>query len=123
MLRSPYSPSAYDDDLEDQPSQGWFHQWVLGCLVPLLLAIHGLRAVVLQYAETHGRDTMTLVGKNAIAYGIAVVAIALFMHCHYFWGNLYDQIWFAVLGKIIAATTMIAALAYLIVRIGIFGSN
>ena len=51
----------------------------------------------------------------------AAMSIAVFMHCHYFWGNIYNQAWFAVLGKIIAGCGFIAGLGIVIIRVGILG--
>jgi hypothetical protein len=50
-----------------------------------------------------------------------MIGIAIFLHCHYFWGNIYNQAWFAVLGKIIGAIVFIGATGFLIVRIGVYG--
>lgn len=119
--RYPYNPGPYDDDLEDQPTQGWFYKWILGIAGPLALAAYGISAVITRQTE-YGTDiSMELHGVNAIACGIAVISAAVFMHCHYFWGNIYDQAWFAVLGKIISACGFIAGLAVLIVRVGLLG--
>ena len=57
--RFPYNPSAYDDDWEDQPSQGW--------------------------------------------------------------GNVYNQAWPAVLGKILAACGFVAGLGFLLIHNGVLG--
>jgi hypothetical protein len=62
-----------------------------------------------------------LVGLNALALGFAGVCLALFLHCHYFWGNVRDQAWYAVLGKILSLVGFIAALGLLIVRVGVLG--
>jgi hypothetical protein len=60
-------------------------------------------------------------GLNAVAFGAAWVAVAVFVHCHYFWGNIYSQSWFAVLGKIIAACGFIAAIVFVLIRNGVLG--
>ena len=64
---------------------------------------------------------MTLHGLNAVAIGIAFVSAAVFLHCHYFWGNIYNQAWFAVLGKIIGACGFIAGIGVVLVRNGVLG--
>src|SRR5947199_119053 len=88
--RSSYQPTAYDDDWEDQPGQGAFYQWGVGIAVPLVILGFGLRAIALQQAA-YGRIPMDLRGINAIAYGAAEISAAVFLHCHYFWGNIYNQ--------------------------------
>jgi len=119
--RSPHNPTAYDDDLEDQPAQGWFYQWVLGAALPAALVAFGFEFLLTRTATLGGRYPLTLHGMNAIAIGIATISLAPFLHFHYFWGNVYNQAWWAVLGKIIGATGFIAGLAIAIVRLGIFG--
>ena len=57
----------------------------------------------------------------AIAFGAAAASAGVFLHCHYFRGNVYNQAWFAVLGKIVAACGFIAGVGTLIVRVGVLG--
>lgn len=121
--RFPHNPTPYDDDWEDQPAQGSFHKWVLGVLVPLLLATYAVHAIKNQQIDFGGRFITTFYGPNAIAIGIAALAAAIFVHCHYFWGNIYNQAWFAVLGKIIAAIAFIAALVFVLIRNGVLGKS
>ena len=49
-----------------------------------------------------------------------MLAVGVFLHFHYFWGNVYNQAWWAVLGKILSAA-FIAATVTLIIRVGILG--
>jgi len=121
LNRCPHYPSAQSDDWEDQPAQGGFHQWGLGVALPLFILTCGIRAIVFQHAAYGARIPMDLSGVNAIAFGIAEISAALFLHCHYFWGNVFNQAWFAVLGKIISAMGFIAGLGTLIVRVGVLG--
>jgi hypothetical protein len=118
--RLPHNPTPYDDDWEDQPGQGPLYQWGLGAAVPLLVLGYGIYVVATGHAE-YGRVAMRLHGVNATAFGTAAISAAVFLHCHYFWGNLYDQAWFAVLGKIVAACGFIGGLGVLIVRVGVLG--
>ena len=113
----------YDgDDLAGQPPDGSFYKWALGVVLPLVIMRFGGYAVYLQETVfTAGRGTMTLQGTNALAFGVAAISLGLFLHCHYFWGNIYDQIWFAVLGKIISICGFIGGLGVLIVRVGVLG--
>jgi hypothetical protein len=124
-MRFPHNPSAFDDDWEDQPAQGWFYKWVLGLVLPAGIAVYGFHVIFLRQAEFSGDGptTMTLYGINALAYGTAALSGALFLHCHYFWGNIYNQAWFAVLGKIISAAGFSASLIFLCIRIGILGKG
>jgi hypothetical protein len=118
--RLPHNPTAYDDDWEDQPGQGPFYQWGLGVVVPLLVLGYGV-LVLTTPGAAYARLGIRLHGVNAIAFGVAAASAGVFLHCHYFWGNVYNQAWFAVLGKIIAACGFIAGLGTLIVRVGVLG--
>lgn len=119
--RLPYNPGPYDDDWEDQPKQGRFFQWGLGIILPLLLATYG-STIIITRSASFGRDFAVILHSwNAIAFGAAWVSAALFLHCHYFWGNMFNQAWGAVLGKIIAAGGFIGGLGFLIVHNGMFG--
>lgn len=121
--RTLYNPSPYNDDWEDQPSQGWFYKWVPGVALPLLLGSLSTYAIFTQQATLADRFgiVLNLRGSNAAAIGVAWLSASLFLHCHYFWGNIYDQAWFAVLGKIIGAIGFIAGLVYVLIRFGVLG--
>lgn len=121
MWRSPYNPSPYDDDWEDQPAQSGFHQWFLGATLPLLAAGYAGHVLLTNHATYGGRNPIELRGTDATAYGLSVLAVALFLHFHYFWGNVFNQAWWAVLGKILSAASFIASTATLIVRVGVLG--
>jgi hypothetical protein len=91
--------------------------------VPALIFSYGIWILITREGEFGSYITMTLHGYNAIAFGAAMISAAIFLHCHYFWGNIYNQAWFAVLGKIIAATGFIAGLLFLCIHIGILGRS
>ena len=116
--RRPHNPNAYDDDWEDQPAQGVFHQWGFGVLLPLLVAAYGVHAILAKQAML-GRVPFELRGVNAMALGAALLGASFFLHFHYFWGNVYNQAWFAVLGKILSACAFIAGLGTIVVRVGV----
>lgn len=120
--RLPYNPGPYDDDWEDQPAQSGFHKWGLGVCIPAIILAYGIWILATQTARFYDNQiSLELHGYNADAYAVAVIAAALFLHCHYFWGNVYNQAWFAVAGKIIAACAFVAGLAFLCIRVGILG--
>jgi hypothetical protein len=122
--RTPHNPTAYDDDWEDQPGQSGFHQWILGLGLPIGILIYAVHIFVTRQAIM-GDDNVNLDlrGRNAIAYGLAVASVAVMLHCHYFWGNLYNQAWIAVLGKILSILCFIAGLGYLIFQVGVLGKH
>ena len=120
--RQPYDPKPDDDDWEDQPPLGGAFQWGLRIMVPILILIYGVSAIANQQVVYSGRyASITLHRTSAIAMGNAAVCGAIFLHCHYFWGNIYNQAWLAVLGKIVSAAGFIAAMGVVLVRVGIYG--
>lgn len=56
-----------------------------------------------------------------MALGLASVGAGIFLHCHYFLGNIFHLAVWAVLGKIASLILFIASLVYLLIHIGIFG--
>jgi hypothetical protein len=119
--RWPYNPTAYGDDWEDQPAQGPLYKWGLGIVVPLAFIAYGAYGVAVGQIAFGSRFPITFHGLNAIAFGIAWISAGVFVHCHYFWGNVYNQAWFAALGKIIAACGFIAGIVLVLVRNGVWG--
>lgn len=123
-IRRTREPTAYDDDLTDSPAEGGFFKWGLGMLAALAVAFYGVWVLVSGDGTFSGRTvSIDLHGFNAAAYGVAAIAIGVFLHCHYFWGNIYDNAWGAVLGKIISAATFIVAAVTLFVRVGVLGRH
>ena len=116
--RYPYNPGAFGDGFEDQQAQGPFYKYFLGIALPVGILYYGVAAVVTRHAWMYGQYStpMELRGMNAVAIGVAAISLGVFLHCHYFWGNIYNQAWFAVLGKIVSASGFIAGLVTLIVR-------
>jgi len=123
ILRVNYNPSPYDADWEDIPSSGPFPKWFGGVIVPLVLMALGTICVISGHAVVGGDIPLELHGPNAVALGIAAISIALFFHCHYFWGNIYHLSFLATLGKIISMLAFIGSLGYLLVCVGIFGQS
>jgi hypothetical protein len=85
------------------------------------LIVYGSYAIVMQHISFGGLISTTFRGPNAVAFGIAGISAGVFLHCHYFWGNIFDQAWFAVLGKIVAACGFVAGLGFVLVRNGVLG--
>jgi hypothetical protein len=119
--RFPHGPTPYDDDFADQPAQSWFHQWILGVTLPACFLSYGVRSALTGHATLSNHVSMDLRGVDAVAYGVSMLAVGVFLHFHYFWGNIYNQAWWSVLGKILSAIAFIASTAALIIRVGIFG--
>ena len=121
--RSSYEPTAYDDDGEDIPASGPIAKWIGGVIAPLMLAIYGIACVATHHAIIGWQMPLELFAARAVMAGIAAMSAGLFLHCHYFWGNIYHLSPWAVLGKILSLIGFIGSIGYLLVRVGIFGEN
>jgi hypothetical protein len=115
--------SAYDDDFGDIPLSGFWAKWFGGVCVPLVLVGYGVVCCITRHGTLPGdrSSDMDVSGVEAIALGIASASLGLFLHCHYFWGNIYHLSAWATIGKIVSAMAFICSLVYLIIRIGLFG--
>ncbi|MDB5171486.1 MAG: putative rane protein [Phycisphaerales bacterium] len=121
--RSPNrNASAYDHHWEDIPNSGPVQKWFGGVILPLFLIGYGIACIVARHAEMGDQGhRLELTGPRAFAYGIAAGSMGTFLHCHYFWGNIYHLSAYAVIGKIISLMAFIGGLGYLIVQVGVFG--
>ena len=68
---------------DDAPRDAW-KKWCLGIAFPSLVAAYGVSCILLQRGTLLGQElqTIRLSGKDAIAFGIAILALALFLHAH-----------------------------------------
>jgi len=120
--RPNYEPTAYDDDWEDIPTSGPIPKWLGGVLVPIAFIAYGVICFVTGQGDIPGRfGSLSVTGANAVALGVAAVSIGLFLHCHYYWGNIYHLAAFAVLGKIVSLIGMIGGLVFLLIHVGVLG--
>jgi len=75
---------ALSDDASDDP----YSRWGAGVIGAALPVITGAIAIALQHAYFLGGRPVRVVqyhGRDAIALGVACIAVGLFMHAHYFW--------------------------------------
>lgn len=117
-MRYPHRPTAYDDDWEDVPAQGFWPQWFGGVALPLAVMGYGVYGLVTGTALLPGRNTPGLVlhGAAAVALSVALIGAGVFLHCHYFWGNVYHLHWLATLGKVAGLSAFIGCMGYVIAR-------
>lgn len=75
------------DFFSNDPARSTFSRNAGGILAPLFLAYIGLSDMIRAEGTIYGRGggRLELSGTTAIAYGAAFVALALFVHCHFFW--------------------------------------
>jgi hypothetical protein len=122
-LRYDYKPTAYDDDSEIIPASRPFPKWFGEIIAPLTLLVYGSISIVTQHGTIGTQTPLDLHGTRAVALDIASVSMGLFLHCHYFCGNIYRPALWAVLGKIVSMIAFIGSLGYLLVRVDIFGEK
>src|SRR4051794_4169394 len=89
MFRSYYRPTAYDDDWTDIRAQGAWPKWFGGVVIPLALIGYGAYCLANGAAILPGRDVnLELHGRQAAALSTASIGLGVFLHSHYFWGNI-----------------------------------
>jgi hypothetical protein len=115
-------PTGCDDDPKAPPPLGPHYQWGVGLIIPILFLAGGVRAILFREA-VYGKPHLWLHGGNAIAMGVVSISVALLLHCHYFWDEIYEDAWFAVLGKVLALCGLIGGLGTVIIRVGVLGIN
>jgi hypothetical protein len=102
---------------DDAPRDAW-KKWCLGIAFPSLVAAYGVSCILLQRGTLIGQElqTMRLSGKDAIAFGIAILAVALFLHAHYFLSNAERLSALGGLGKLMALVAGIFGIGFVIIR-------
>ena len=120
--RPDYEPTAFDADWSDIPASGPIPKWLGGVAVPIAMIVYGVVCFVTGHGDIPGRfGSMSVSGADAVALGLASVCLGAFLHCHYFWGNIFQLAAFAVLGKIVSLIGMIGSLVYLLIHVGVLG--
>jgi hypothetical protein len=111
-------------DFDGPPPSGAWSKYGLGIILPLGLCFYAVWILASGTAEfSDGRISMTLRGTNATAFAIELMAVGIFLHCQCFWGNIYDQIWIATIGKIISLCAFVFATGFLCIHAGLLGHN
>jgi hypothetical protein len=107
----------------DEPSQGFGPKWFGGALTPLLIAAYATSVLVAGEGTIPGRgmwrsgSRLTVHGTDAIAYGMALLGAAAFLHCHYFWGNTRNLDQYSSLGKAVSALAFIVGIGWVAYRV------
>jgi hypothetical protein len=119
--RSTAPPDKYAPSNPER-TQTFYVKWIAGGVVPMCIAVYAVPCIIMRTAIMLGRHTqLTIHGANAIAAGLAYLGVALFLYCRFYWGSVYEEIWFAQLGQIIGGIFFISGMAVLIVRVGVYG--
>jgi hypothetical protein len=127
----PYSPLGSDLNAggEDLPPPGFFSKWFVGVIVPLVLVALGVICIVTRHAWLpdvrgwrYGHDySIPLHDSRATAMGLICLGIAGFLHCHFYWGNIYYEYPCATIGKIVSLMAFVGGLVFIIINVGLLG--
>lgn len=97
--------------------------WAWGVVAALLIAAYGAYCLVVGEATFIGTRPLRIVqctGTPAMCIGVALIAVACFMHLHFVWSH-HERYWgLAALGKTICAAALAMALVYAVIYIFAF---
>ena len=100
----------------DFPDPTFWSKWVYGVIPPVLLSAYGARCCIEKQAVWIGRlgnHHIDLFGDQAVAFGLAWISFACFLHVHYYWTASPRLAVLSHLGKIISVLGIIGSLSYL----------
>jgi len=104
------------DELSDTTSASPFNQWAVGLGVAAAIAVYALYCFRTGTAILPGgrlQPVIHLTGLAARAVASGWLSLAAFVHLHWFWTSS-PRFWaYAQLGKLAAATALVASLAVL----------
>ncbi len=112
------------NDVEDWshgPSGGPVKQWLAGAVIPFMILIYAIVCLDRGYTTLLGnRGSATLYNTEGIALACSYIAIAAFLHFHYFWG-LHDKLYrFGQTLKVVALIIFIPLFLYAVFNM-VFG--
>jgi hypothetical protein len=84
-------PRTVFNDAEDlaHPTEcGPVTSWLLGVFVPICITVYSVRGIMTDEIKLLGKSrSMTITGPDVLIFAAAYIALAAFMHCHYFWSS------------------------------------
>ncbi len=102
------------------PGGGWWAIVFGGIAVPLVLVGYGVSCIAMRRAWLFGHEvSLPVSGSEATSVGIAAITAGLFLHSHYFCGNLALLARWSWIGKVVGAIGFILGLGYVVVRLGV----
>ena len=109
------------DSLTDFPDPTCWSKWVYGVITPVLLLAWGAHACIEKQAvwiwiigeRFSGRNRIELFDDQAVAFGLAWISFACFLHVHYYWTASPRLAVLSELGKTVSALGLIGSLGYL----------
>lgn len=88
--------------------------WALGVVVPILFLAGGLRVCLVREVTIGVRgtlETLRVSGIGAVGNGLMSIAVALFLHFHFFWGSKDNLRHVSTRAKIASVLLLIAGIA------------
>jgi hypothetical protein len=109
----------YDDDLLDPAPGDPFNAWAIGVVGALALTAYGVSCIYTRSATWVGGSdlaptSMPCRGATAVGVGIASVAVAGLLHCHFFWSWRRNCQGYAEIGKAISLLGVAGGMFYFI---------
>lgn len=81
------------EEFAHHPNGGWWNKWAGGCALPLAGVIYAIWCLLQKQAILPGEHTnLVLMDDDAVLFSVAVLALAAFLHFHFFWG-LHERLW------------------------------
>ena len=107
------------DRFSGPPPDTFWAKWFGGVVFPLIGLAIGISMILMREATLYGQNqsNMDLHGTNALLYGWSTVSLAVFLHAHYFWGNVDRLMRFSFLGKVFSLTSFGACMLLLVYRL------
>ncbi|MBE7493795.1 MAG: hypothetical protein HS117_02510 [Verrucomicrobiaceae bacterium] len=81
------------EDLAHHPDGGGWEKWAGGCLLPIAGVIYAVWCLIDKRAVLPGKHgDLVIAGDDAVLFSTAILALAAFLHFHFFWG-LHERLW------------------------------
>ena len=99
------------DDLAYAPSGSPWTKWLLGWVVPVAVVAYSLVSMDRGSITLPGEhSSMTVMGDNVRFLAVAYIALAAFLHFHFFW-SLHPRLWRCAQAlKVVALITFLPCL-------------
>lgn len=112
------------DSLEGDAPPDPYSRWCGGVIAALIPVVIGLMVIAKQHTYFIGWRPPRMVeyfGRDAVALGVASLAIGMLMHAHYFWSASNRYYFVAQLLKPVSLLSLIASFGYVVVNQLLFG--
>lgn len=92
-------------------------RWGVGVVAAVAATIYGLVCIVTQRGVLIGHGVpLPVKGIEAVTLGIICIAVALVLHCQFYWESYYADHPRVTLGKVLGIFVAVAGAVFLLVR-------